>query len=65
MRLLMKPHVTEPPELVSILDQVSITLIFFVIPCQEMASRETKVEVKAWYSLTDFLLYRDQRLKEQ
>ena len=59
----MKPHVTEPPELVSILDQFSITLIFFIIPCQEMASWETKVEVKTWYSLTDFLLYRDQCLQ--
>ena len=63
MWLLMKPHVTEPPELVSILDQFSITFIFFIIPCQEMASRETKVEVKTWYSLTDFLLYRDQCLQ--
>ena len=63
MWLLMKPHVTEPPELVSILDQFSITFVFFIIPCQEMASRETKVEVKTWYSLTDFLLYRDQCLQ--
>ena len=61
----MKPHVTEPPELVCILDQFSITLVFFFIPCQEIASRETKVEVKVWHSLSNFLLNRDQCLQEQ
>ena len=48
VRLLVRPSVSKPPKLASILQELTVTLIFLVIPMQEVFSRKAKVEVKTW-----------------